>query len=71
MSRYFFHVRNGNVIYIDRQGAEFVDLKAAWQHALLDACIIFRARETTERWIEIEDSLGVTVTTPPREVTFH
>jgi hypothetical protein len=66
---FYFHVRHGDVIYLDRQGAECADLGAAWIHALLDARTLFRRREVTQRWIEIEDNLGAVIATPAEGAT--
>lgn len=71
MSVFYFHVRNGKVLYLDREGVECADIKVAWDHALKDARVLFRARETTERWIEVEDSRGAIVATPPEGATYH
>jgi hypothetical protein len=68
MSVYYFHVRRGNVIYIDHQGVELADLRSAWDHALDDAALLFRKEMTDpddDRWIEVHDLLGLVASTPP------
>lgn len=69
MSVYFFHVRRGDVIYLDHEGADLPDLRSAWEHALADAALLFRRRDRdapdSARWIEIEDAYGhITPTVP-------
>ena len=74
MSVYFFHVRRGDVIYLDREGADLPDLRSAWDRALADAALLFgRGRDAPERerWIEIDDAYGHIVSTAPVGTAFH
>lgn len=72
MARFYFHVRDGDVLYLDRQGVECADLKAAWKHALDDARTLFRVvAEPAERWVEVDDGLGSVIATPPEGVACH
>jgi hypothetical protein len=74
MSLYYFHVRRGNVIYLDHQGVDLADLRSAWDHALDDAAFLLRATPVgldTERWIEVDDDFGHIVSTPPVGTAFH
>jgi len=74
MSVFYFHVRWGDVIYLDHEGVALLDLRAAWDHAREDARELFRLSRddvTTERWIEIDDGRGHLVATAPAGATFH
>jgi hypothetical protein len=74
MCLYYFHVRSGDVIYLDHQGVELSDLKAAWEHALEDARDVLkvcRGDAGPERWIEVHDRGGHIVSTPASGVVFH
>jgi hypothetical protein len=57
MSLYFFHVRRGDVLYLDREGVELSDLEAARAHAEWDAKSVLRDA-TGPHWIEIDDGKG-------------
>jgi hypothetical protein len=57
MSIFFFHVRRGDVLYLDREGVELPDLEAARAHAEWDAKTALRDA-TGAQWIEIDDGKG-------------
>ena len=65
MQRYFFHVRVGNVVYEDHEGAELSDLDAAVSHAINDARNILRddPDRGREGWMEVADSQGIIIRT--------
>lgn len=69
MARYFFHVRRDNILFEDRRGGEFADLKAAWNWALGDASRVVDddpvGAPQDHYWIEICDSTGSEVATVP------
>jgi len=74
MSVYFFHVRRGDVIYLDHEGADLPDLRTAWDHALADARLLLRPDRDEpdgERWIEIDDAQGHLVSTAPDGTVFQ
>jgi hypothetical protein len=74
MSVYYFHVRRGNVIYLDRQGVDLADIGSAWDYALGEAELLLRTgpdAPATECWVEIADDLGHVTSTPPRGTAFH
>jgi len=74
MSVYFFHVRRGDVIYLDHEGADLPDLRTAWERALADAKLLLRPDRDephSERWIEIDDDFGNVVSTPPEGTVFQ
>ena len=65
MPRYFFHVRQKNAVFADRQGAVFSDTMEALAWAAQDAYALTAQGTLTGRladhWIEIGDELGATV----------
>ena len=65
MARFYFHVRQGNVRFEDKHGADFPDLRAAWCWALQDARVVIDQQllsgPIAEQWIEIGDHTGVVV----------
>ena len=69
MAIFYFHVRAGRTLFEDRQGGEFVDVKAAWAWALHDVKQLIEDRtmegSADSQWMEIRDATGVTVATLP------
>jgi hypothetical protein len=57
MGVYYFHVQRGGILYLDREGVDLPDLKAAQAHAELDAKTALR-EATGPHWIEIDDGKG-------------
>jgi hypothetical protein len=57
MSRFYFHIRQGKLLFEDKQGAHFPDLAAAWEWAVQDARALMGqgtlAGPIEEHWVEI------------------
>ncbi len=71
MSQFYFHVRASGVLFEDKRGGEFADLRAAWAWALSDvrAMIADAGPESSvdQSWVEICDDVGLVVATLPFE----
>jgi len=69
MPLFYFHVRQKTVLFEDKRGGEFRDLRAAWDWALCDARSMIQQGEVSEPpsqcWLEICDATGVAVATLP------
>lgn len=66
---FFFHVRQRNTRFHDRQGIELPDFPAAWQRAFYDARTIVETGvldgDPDDQWMEIGDETGVVIATLP------
>jgi hypothetical protein len=69
MSKYFFNVRQGNVLFEDRHGADFPDIAAAWNWAIQDVRTLVAQNvldgQPEEQWLEIGDRTGAIVASVP------
>lgn len=68
MPQFYFHVRQNNVLYEDRRGGEFADVKSAWSWAEADARAMIREGQLSrpeQCWIEICDLTGTPVVSLP------
>jgi len=69
MERYYFHIRQDQTLFEDKQGAEFADFQAAWAWALQDARILIRQNTVDGpnecKWVEIADRSGAVVASLP------
>ena len=69
MARYFFHVRNDQVLFEDKRGGEFTDLLAAWNWAMDDVRKMVNegqlAGSVDNQWVEICDIAGTAVASLP------
>lgn len=70
MSRFYFHVRAGEILYEDHEGMELIGVDAAFAHAVDDARTMLRddpERMNADRWIEVVDDIGHTLRRVPLE----
>ena len=69
MTKFFFHVRNDEVLFEDRRGGEFTDLPAAWNWAVADARTMIQDGQLEgpldKQWMEICDGAGKIVASLP------
>lgn len=69
MPRFHFNIRQNEILFEDKRGAELPDLRAAWAWALEDARTLLRQDMVTapmERlWVEIADESGAAVASVP------
>ena len=75
MQRFYFHVRLGDHLYLDPEGAEFPDRDAAIRHAREDASSLTRTARREhppgEVVIEIGDEQGDVLATVAANKTIH
>lgn len=68
MARFYFHVRQRNCRYEDRQGADLFGPLEAWAHAIENARQLIDddalSGSIEEHWVEIEDAAGGIVVMP-------
>jgi hypothetical protein len=71
MPKFYFHVRQRNIQFDDKQGAVFPDLKAAWHWAEQDARALTSQKTLdgplADHWIEIADEAGAVIASLPFE----
>ncbi len=66
---FFFHVRQRDTRFDDRQGIELPDFSVAWQRAFYDARTIVANGtldgDPEDQWMEIGDETGAVIATLP------
>jgi len=69
MPKFYFHVREDKVLFVDKRGGNFPDVKSAWEWAHSDAKAMLdegHFNSPAERlWVEIEDAGGTLLATLP------
>jgi hypothetical protein len=69
MAKFFFHVRQRDILFEDKFGADFPDLVAAWHWAQQDMRAIVAQQvlvgPMSEQWLEIGDEEGAILASVP------
>lgn len=75
MTRFYFHVRQGETLIEDRKGEEMPDLLAAWNHAMVSARSLIDSDAMSgsidDQWVEIATADGSQVASMPFRRCMH